>query len=256
MKFAFDNGWRATVTNEPLPLLPRFFGTTVHVVPYANVVERERFLVDTFGSQDWLLDDWDVLRFDPTSRQLVGFEFTLSEDSAAARDAARVPAVPAVRPGGLRADEMREFRQSPATVLCRAPGDAVLTCLRDLDVLDEPLQARVGIAPDVALLVQHDTVVGWSLTDPARYLTHPHTDPDPAPPSTTTRQLFTECMNLITTPLVYEVEDGEPAALARLRAADEALHGQREDRQRADALVEILSTMVHHYLDGPSKGNP
>lgn len=57
------------------------------------------------------------------------------------------------------------------TVLCRAPGDAVLTCLRDLDVLDEPLEARIGIAPDVALLVQQGAVVGWSLTDPARYLT-------------------------------------------------------------------------------------
>lgn len=54
------------------------------------------------------------------------------------------------------------------TELCRAPGDTVLTCLRDLDVLDEPLEARIGIAPDVALLVQHGTVVGWSLTDPAR----------------------------------------------------------------------------------------
>ncbi|MFD1306893.1 hypothetical protein [Streptomyces kaempferi] len=56
------------------------------------------------------------------------------------------------------------------TELCRAPGDTVLTCLRDLDVLDEPLDARIGIAPGMALIVQHGTVVGWSLTDPARYL--------------------------------------------------------------------------------------
>ncbi|MEK8145126.1 hypothetical protein NKH18_38270 [Streptomyces sp. M10(2022)] len=57
------------------------------------------------------------------------------------------------------------------TELCRAPEDAVLTCLRDLEVLDEPLEARIGIAPDVALLVQDGTVVGWSLTDPVRYVT-------------------------------------------------------------------------------------
>ncbi|MDN5385487.1 hypothetical protein QEP66_26060, partial [Streptomyces sp. LB8] len=61
------------------------------------------------------------------------------------------------------------------------PGDAVLTCLRDLDVLDEPLEASIGIAPDVALLVQHGTVVGWSLTNPLRYLTKAFTAPDPAP---------------------------------------------------------------------------
>ncbi|MFJ4642017.1 hypothetical protein ACIP6Q_00595 [Streptomyces bobili] len=72
-------------------------------------------------------------------------------------------------------------------MLCRAPRDTLLTCLRDLDVLDvldildEPLDARIGIAPDVALLVQHGNVVGWSLADPARHLTTAYTDPDPNP---------------------------------------------------------------------------
>ncbi|WP_086769925.1 hypothetical protein [Streptomyces bobili] len=66
-------------------------------------------------------------------------------------------------------------------MLCRAPRDTLLTCLRDLDVLDEPLDARIGIAPDVALLVQHGNVVGWSLADPARHLTTAYTDPDPDP---------------------------------------------------------------------------
>ncbi|MGA4981110.1 hypothetical protein ACPB9I_03380 [Streptomyces cellulosae] len=58
----------------------------------------------------------------------------------------------------------------------------MLTCLRDPDVLDGPREARIGIAPDVALLVQHGTVVGWSLTDPVRYLTTAFAAPDPLPP--------------------------------------------------------------------------
>ncbi|MFI7360043.1 hypothetical protein ACIBTP_39755 [Streptomyces avidinii] len=61
---------------------------------------------------------------------------------------------------------------------CRAPGDTVLTCLRDLDVLDEPLEARIGIAPDVALLVQRGAAVGRSLTAPVRYLTRGFAAPD------------------------------------------------------------------------------
>lgn len=87
-------------------------------------------------------------------------------------------------------------------MLCRAPGDAVLTCPRDLAVLDEPLEAGIGIAPDVALLVQHGTVVGWSLTDPARYLTTNFAAPDPAPPVPATRRVLTECLDLATTPMV------------------------------------------------------
>lgn len=211
------------------------------------MVERERFLVDTFGSQEWLWDAPDTLGFDRASRELVSAEFRMPEEAASAEDSARLALTPAVRPGGLRADEIRGFRQKMCTVLCRAPGDAVLTCLRDLDVLDEPLEARIGIAPDVALLVQHGTVVGWSLTDPARYLTTGYADPDPNPPSPATRRLLTECLDLITMPGIEDVVDGEPAALARLRAADEALRTQREDRHRADALLALIATYVEDY---------
>ncbi|MFD8263750.1 hypothetical protein ACFV19_33790 [Streptomyces griseoluteus] len=58
------------------------------------------------------------------------------------------------------------------TVLCRAAGDTVLTCPRDLDVLDEPVNACVGI-------------------DPARHLTAAYADPDPNPPSPVTHRLLT-----------------------------------------------------------------
>ncbi|MEU6541640.1 hypothetical protein [Streptomyces sp. NPDC047000] len=41
--------------------------------------------------------------------------------------------------------------------------------------------------------------------------------------------------------------DGEPAALARLRASDESLRAQREDRHRADALLSLIAGMVRDY---------
>ena len=193
--------------------------------------------MDTFGNQERLWDAPDELRFDQATRELVGAGFPLRYESAPAEDSARVPAAPLVHPGGLRADEAQDFRLEVPTELCRAPGDTVLTCLRDLDILDEPLQARIGIAPDVALLVQHGTIVGWSLTDPARYLTATYAEPDTNPPSPATRRLLTECLDLITTPLLDEVRDWNPAALARLRALNEALRNQREDGHRADALA-------------------
>ncbi|HEY8985032.1 MAG TPA: hypothetical protein VIU15_36340 [Streptomyces sp.] len=246
----FDGGWGATVTAEPLRLTPRLADTFMIVSPCTDRTEREEFLADTFGSQDRLWDLPDVLRFDPSGRRLVGVEFRIPEESAPAEDAARLPATPAVRPGGLRADEITDFRHEVCSVLCRTPGDTVLTCLRDLDVLDEPLDARIGIAPDVALLVQHTTVVGWSLTDPARYLTTDFASPAPAPPTPATRRLLTECLDLITTPVIDDLVDGEPAALARLHAADNSLRTQQEDRHRADALLSLIATYVEDYGNG------
>ncbi|MEU1708722.1 hypothetical protein ABZ478_25760 [Streptomyces sp. NPDC005706] len=247
MTVSFDGGWRATVTDDPLRLTPHFTGDSVDVVRYADVKERERFLADTFGSQDHLWDAPDVLRFDPVGRELVGAELRIPYASASAETPVSAPALPPVRPGGLRADEVRDFRHEMCSVLCRAPGDTVLTCLRDLDVLDQPVEACIGIAPDLALLVQDGTVAGWRLTDPARYLTTAYADPDPSPPAPATRRLLTECLDLLTAPLVDDLVDGEPAAVARLRAADEALRARREDRRRAGALLALVGTMVEDY---------
>ncbi|MFJ6485279.1 MULTISPECIES: hypothetical protein [unclassified Streptomyces] len=250
MRMAFDGDWTATVTDDPMPLTPRFTGDSVDIAHYSDVKERERFFTSTFGSQDWLWDTPDIFRFSPDSRKLVCAEFQMPYVSAYGESSSRVPVLPVLRPGGLRADEVRDFRHEACTVLCRSPGDAVLTCLRDLDVLDAPLDACVGIAPDVALLVQNGTVVGWSLTDPVRYLTTGFAAPDPNPPHAVTRRLLTECLDLVTDPVVDDLVDGVPAALARLRAADEALRAQREDRHRADALLALIATYVEDYGNG------
>jgi hypothetical protein len=251
-RLTIDGDWTATVTGDPLRATPRFDfpGQCVRIAEYADVEEWQRFLVETFGSQEWLWDAPDELRFDRASRELVGAGFRLPYEAADAEDAARVPAAPAVRLGGLRADETRDFRLEMCAELCRAPGDTVLTCLCDLDVLDEPLEARIGIAADVALLVQHGTVVGWSLADPVRYLTTGFAAPDPAPPAPATRRLFTECLDIVTTPLLDAVKDRAPAAVARLRAAHEALRAQREDRHRADALLALIGSLLEDYGDG------
>lgn len=251
MKLTLDDGWTATVTvpGDPLRVTPRFDfrDFCVRVAPYADVDERGRFLLDTFGSGPWLWDAPDELRFDPAGRELVGAELQLPSWAADAEDSGRVPALPLVHPGALRADEARDFRLEVTTGLCRAPGDTEFTCLRDLSVLDEPLEARIGIAPDVALLIQDGTVVGWSLTDPAQYLTTAFASPDPAPPAPATRLLLTQCLDLITTSLLDEVRDQNPTALGRLHAIDKALRDQREDRHRVDALLALIGDLVEDY---------
>ncbi|WNI28732.1 hypothetical protein [Streptomyces sp. ITFR-6] len=249
MRLTLDGDWSATVTGNALRICPRFDfrDQCVRVAEYANVKEWQQSLGDTFGSQEWLWDDPDELRFDPDSRELVGAGFRLPHEAADTEDCVRVPDVPAVRPGGLRADEVRDFRLEVTTELCRAPEDAVLTCLRDLDVLDEPLGARVGIAPDVALLVQDGSVVGWSLTDPVRYVTTGFAAPDPAPPVPSTRLLFSMCMDLATTPWLDAVRHRDRAAVSALRELEHRLRDQREDRNRADALLALIGELVEEY---------
>lgn len=49
--------------------------------------------------------------------------------------------------------------------------------------------------------------------------------------------------------MIDDPVDGEPAALARLRATDEALRVQDEDRHRADALRTLITTLVDDYAN-------
>ncbi|MFJ8881826.1 hypothetical protein ACIRJR_00250 [Streptomyces sp. NPDC102402] len=50
-KLSFDGDRRATVTDDPLHITPRFAGDPVRVTHYTDVVQREQFVADTFGSQ-------------------------------------------------------------------------------------------------------------------------------------------------------------------------------------------------------------
>ncbi|URN13481.1 hypothetical protein LUW77_24575 [Streptomyces radiopugnans] len=134
-----------------------------------------------------------------------------------------------------------------ATMLHCDTEAAELICLRDPAVPDAPLEARIGIAPGLALLVQDGAVVGWSLADPARYLTSGYTTPDQSPPSPDTRRQSAECLALLTRPLVDEVTDKEPSAWHRLRTAERVLRNQREDRRRAEILHRLVIRMIEDY---------
>ncbi|WP_179382057.1 hypothetical protein [Streptomyces sp. SA15] len=53
MRITLGDDWTATVMGEPLRVTPHFDFSSpgVHLAPYANRAESERFLLDTFGSQ-------------------------------------------------------------------------------------------------------------------------------------------------------------------------------------------------------------
>ncbi|MFD9635993.1 hypothetical protein [Streptomyces violascens] len=77
---------------------------------YVDIEERERFLLDTFGSQPWLWNTPDGLRFDPGSRELVGPNSSCPPAVPIPRTSPAFPPHPPVHPGGLRTDEVRDFR--------------------------------------------------------------------------------------------------------------------------------------------------
>lgn len=243
------NTLRAVVTGTPLTSVPRLALDIPQLIvgEFTNRAGFERLLPGAFGSQEWLGSENDDLLFDNGSRELVGVGLHLPAVSAPEEAGVRLSTEPRAVRGGLRAEEALDFALAQTTVLCCDREATELACLRDLAVLDTPLDARIGIAPDLVFLVQAGAVVGWSLADPVRYLTTGYAAADPAPPTPSTRLRLAECLALITQPLVDDVMDKKPDAWHRLRTTERALREQQDDLNRAAALHRLVARLIEDY---------
>ncbi|MEU9791560.1 hypothetical protein AB0E27_13195 [Streptomyces sparsogenes] len=236
-------------TDRPLAFTPRFDFRDLQLIvaEYADPAGRERQLPDTFGSAQWLWSQDEHFRFDRGSQELRSLTFSVPPESVSVPQRRALPDAPRTRAGGLRAEAARDFAMPRTTVFHCDPDAAELRCFRDIGVLDRDLDARIGIAPDVSLLVQQGAVAGWSLGDPARYLTDGFAEPRPTPPAPATRLRLAECLELVSSPLVDQVMDQDADAWHRLRATEQALRVQREDRPRAEILHGVISRLVEDY---------
>ncbi|MYR39281.1 hypothetical protein GTX14_28160 [Streptomyces sp. SID4944] len=243
------NSLRAVVTDTPLTTSPRL-ALDIPQLLLGEFTDRARFeqlLPRTFGSQEWLGSENDDVLFDNSSRELVSMGLHLPAVSAPPQVGVRLLAETRAVRGSLRAQEVRDFSLAQTTVLYCGPEATELTCLRNLAVLDDPLDARLVIAPGLALMVQASAVVGWSLNDPVQYLTTGYAVADPAPPAPSTRLRLAECLALITRPLVDDVMDKEPDAWHRIRTTEQALREQREDLNRAATLHRLVARLIEDY---------
>ncbi|GAA1281614.1 hypothetical protein ACFQ0Q_35865 [Streptomyces aureus] len=180
LSFSVGGTVSVETTGRPLRFTPRFDlpGQQLIVAGYADAREREKQLADTFGSMQWLWSENDFLRFDRDSRGLCSATFFLPLRSAPYEAGHGAAALPPSEPAGLRANEPSEFELPQATVFSCAPDGAELVCLRAPDLLARQPDARIGIAPDVELLVHDGALTGWRLIDPARCLTSGFSTPD------------------------------------------------------------------------------
>ncbi|WP_327190222.1 hypothetical protein [Streptomyces xinghaiensis] len=69
----------------------------------------------------------------------------------------------------------------------------------------------------------------------------------PTAPAPATRLRLAECLELVSSPLVDQVMDGDADAWQRLRATEHALREQQDDRPRAEILHGAISRLIEDY---------
>ncbi|NLU66675.1 hypothetical protein [Streptomyces sp. HNM0574] len=247
MKLYLTPTTAARITDEPLGHLPRFAFSGPHVTvgPYVNAADRERGFADTFGSMQWLWSETDDVRFREQDRKLCGLVLYAPEAADPAPEVSRSWTACPVVTGGLRAVSASGFDLPQAVTRWSDAEAGHLVCLGE----DRPQgeRFRLRVAPDTDLLFRERRLVGWMLTDPARYLSSGWESPDPHPPETSTRSLLAECLALTSDPLVEDVMDGDDSAWHRLRGVVCALSRQETDRARAAILAETMDHLFDSY---------
>lgn len=145
--------------------------------------------------------------------------------------------------GGLQAESAEDFALPLGTTQWWDPEASHLVCLQEGLGRQPGERFRLRVAPDTDLLFQDHHLVGWLLTDPARYLCA-WGRPDPSPPHQSTGPLLAECMALDLPPLLDDVMDGEKTAWQRLRRVEKALHQHTSDPARTKILAEAMGTLI------------
>lgn len=249
MKVFLTDTVAAHVTQEPLDHIPRFSFSGPHIVigPYANADDREQDIAHTFGSMQWLWSEVDDLRFHASDRLLRGLVLhtpeTAEPSPAVSRSWTEVPVVT----GCLRAESEADFDLPQTVTRWCDPEAHHLVCLREGLPQQHGDRLRLRVAPNIDLLFQERHLVGWMLTDPARYLTMSWEPPEPSQPEASTRSLLAECLALTSEPLVEDVMDGDEPAWQRLREVANTLHRQSSDSTRTEILNYTMDHLIQTY---------
>lgn len=247
------------VTDLPIVLAP---GTTALAVPGRLLAPRPRLWLNspavvlrpdtaesasgeehTVGSSAWLWEDDEEWRFDAHTGVLTSAVFNLPEVNTRAdldlRAWAQAPAIA----GTVQLKQPADFRRPPASVRWFASDGTELAAFYHREPSTGQPRRRIAIADRTDLLIAGTALVGWSITDPARFITgasvpasEQGTETDPCLPP-----LLATFFSLATEENIDKLENGDSAlrnGLEELATRLEAV-GYSGESRATEILIKV-----------------
>jgi hypothetical protein len=217
MSFLITGGVRAGILyGDSLEARPEFFldGLAVVVGPYSDQALRERQLMQTVGSTDWLaFDSVDDVRFDPASGVLSAVALRTAPREIQSKGSVRIPAA---ETGLIQLAEPQDFRLESASVRWKAPGCSALICLYGDTDSRIPSGRQIRIAEGLDLIVEEDRLAGWILHGPYRYLSVAGVTSGPAIEDRELEQALDWYLSIASHPTVDQLLDGDETLWRKL----------------------------------------
>lgn len=201
----------------------------------------------TVGSRAWLWEDDEDWRFDADSGVLTSVVLNLPEvniqTDIGLREWDQSPTVA----GTLRLEQPQDFSRPPTSVRWFDRAGAELVGWYSPEPPATQPRRRIALADRTHLLIAGDTVVGWVIEDPARYITGEAvpssargTDPDERLPP-----LLAAFFSLVTEENVEKLEEGDSrirGELQRLAVSLETVGSDGESRA-AEVLTKVRQVL-------------
>ena len=252
---------QVTAETAPTNLLPgpaRWQLQSLYLVVAAqrSMAEYERHIGATIGSSEWLWDTADTLRFDKATRELQSLRLRVPELNITPPGTAERWLSISPQNGRLRLEAGENFALEPATIRWLDPAGAALVCGDERIEQADATSLRLRVAPDVDLLFVNNTLCGWLLAQPARYLVESWEEPAPATPSAELNQALYRYYTLVSETSFEQMDDGDPDILAALIDLHTRLGAQPATPQRdvlRTSIAAVVDTFYDQTLDDPSE---
>lgn len=235
------------VFGPPLSINPRWMldGPYVDVGPYSSMAEHEHHILQMVGSFNWYRGDFDELCFDRQELLLQSAWFRVPEVNVTdpTAFAAWQPLPPTL--GRLQLTTVQGFNVEPADIRWMDAQGSLLICATEAALSTPAAKLRLQVAPKLDLLFADQTLCGWALAQPSRYLVSSWNDAIPGAADSQLAELVSRYLWLLDETGIEQMQAQDPA----IRQALAHLHTQIDPEDGAVQQRIVLRQAIEDVVD-------
>ncbi|MEU6128043.1 hypothetical protein ABZ805_02610 [Saccharopolyspora sp. NPDC047091] len=234
----------------PLPQLPKFFvsSLSVSVGPYYSASEHESHFLETAGSGQWYPGEGDEVRFDPSTGVLSSLILRLPDNnsaegycwsgSSASRSSQADLSIPA---------EGRVCNMPSASLRCISPSGDLLAGLWRTSLEFKSIDQELVVTPSLSLVASRGSVVGWSLSNPERYIADSFESTPDEGPDSTLANVLARYLSLVDEAAADQMLDGDTFIRSELLRMIEDLDVRQGAAGRRLILIDAIQELLDFY---------
>jgi hypothetical protein len=222
---------------------------TVFVGPYFSGEAYDHHIIDTLGSSDELSSLVDGMRFGKADLLLKSVQFRVSEAHRPFNSVSSLWQAEEPHVGLLRLLSPAYFQLPSMDIRWMDTVSGILICARERAMIGGGDRLRLRIAQDFDLLFVNQTLCGWLLTSPERYLVDSWAAASAAEPDQELIALLYESQVLVSEQNIARMEEKDPKILNELINLHDGIKCDSGSVEQRRVLRGWIKDIVERFYD-------